>query len=144
MPCAPGASRAWTVMPRPPEKSSGRKVNVVAALAVLLAASSVRCEEYDPAGAEEPHIKLTTIVEAGAAIAIGSDLCLQPELGCVRDLPASWQLGRQARLDPGDAKIPYDYRPQVNLAARKLWLGDEDNEPIRNSEYFGVSLGGFY
>lgn len=150
-------------MPRPPEPPSDRKrippsrksrrgFRPAAALAVcpaalalcLLAAVPARAQEYNPDGSEPPRIILTTIAEAGAAFAIGSDLGTQPQLGCFRDLPGSWQLGLQARLDPGDATVPYDYRPQVNLAVRKLWLGDGDSEPIRNSEYFGVSLGGFF
>ncbi|HKP98281.1 MAG TPA: hypothetical protein VJ385_21295 [Fibrobacteria bacterium] len=127
-------------MPRRPETSFLNHF----LLLLLLPAAALRAGEYNPDGSEAPPIRLSTIVEAGAAVAVGSDLGTQPQLGCFRDLPGSWQLGLQVRLDPADAIAGYDFLPQVNLGLRKLWLGDEDTEPIRNSEYFGLSLGGFF
>ncbi|MDB5051755.1 MAG: hypothetical protein JWO30_4826 [Fibrobacteres bacterium] len=127
-------------MLRPPEP----RTLIPFVLALLLAASAARAAEYVPDGSEEPKVKRGTIVAAGSAIAIGSDLGMQPQLGCFRDLPGSWQLGLQARFDPGDAVAGYDYLPQVNVGLRKLWLGDEETEPIRGSEYFGLSAGGFF
>jgi hypothetical protein len=115
-----------------------------ALLWLMLAAAAGQAAEYFPQGSEKPRIKPATIAEAGAAVAIGSDLGTQPQLGSFRDLPGSWQLGLQVRFDPGDAAAGYDYLPQADLGLRKLWLGDEDSEPIRNSEYFSLSLGGFF
>ncbi|MDB5106670.1 MAG: hypothetical protein JWP91_4359 [Fibrobacteres bacterium] len=97
-----------------------------------------------PDGTERPPAKLSTMLEAGTTIAIGSDLGAQPQLGAFRDLTETWQMGIQARVAPGIAHSGYDFLPQVNLATRMLWLGDEDKEPIRNSEYFGLSAGGFF
>ncbi len=88
--------------------------------------------------------KLETMVEGGVALPIGSDLGFIPQLGCYRDLPGAWQLGLQARIRPQDAVTSYDFLPQAGLNLRKLWLGDEDAEPIRNSEYFGLTIGGYF
>jgi hypothetical protein len=116
--------------------------------AVLLAAVSVpaRAEEPDlpPEEGEARHAHLFTLAEAGYAFAIGSKLGSLPQIGCFRDLPDSWQAGIQARIVPQGAGTGYDYLPLANLTVRKLWLGDEASDPIRNSEYFGLSLGAYF
>jgi hypothetical protein len=94
-------------------------------------------------GAARPNHRFT-LAEAGYAFAIGSKLGSLPQIGCFRDLPGSWQAGVQARLAPGGASTAYDYLPLANLSLRKLWLGDEGSDPIRNSEYFGIALGVFF
>jgi hypothetical protein len=115
-------------------------------LLIVCLASRAAAADYSPPLEEGGEIKprLSTMIEGGAAFSIGSDLGLLPQLGCYRDLPHSWQAGLQARVHPRDAKAGYDYLPQIGLNVRKLWLGDEDGEPIRNSEYFGLALGGFF
>src|SRR6187549_2151091 len=122
MPCAPGESRAWTVMPRRPDALAAFASFAAFAISFLVSAAAPAAAEYNPDGSEPPPVKLSTLIAAGAAVAIGSDLGTQPQLGCFRDLPGSWQLGMQARLNPADAKVGYDFLPQVNLAVRKLWL----------------------
>jgi hypothetical protein len=142
-------------MPRQPESDSGnhpRRAShrgrfLFPALFIFLLALSVapaRAAEELPEGLEPPPVELSTIVAGGASIAIGSDLGTQPQLGCFRDLPGSWQVGLQVRFAPAGAERGYDYRPLTNVSFRKLWLGDEDTQPIRNSEYFGLSLGGYF
>lgn len=105
-----------------------------------------------PASAAEPDINLdgTPVVVARKAVllevsgnySIGSELGWQPQLGGYMDLKKSWQAGLHARLATPNAKTLYDILPEVSLELRKLWLGDEDHEPIRNSEYFSIALGG--
>jgi hypothetical protein len=84
------------------------------------------------------------LFEAGYGFAIGSKLGSLPQIGCFRDLPDSWQAGLQALIAPHGAKTGYDYLPVAALAVRKLWMGDEDTDPIRNSEYFGIALGAYF
>lgn len=98
---------------------------------------------YGLDGTEAPPAGPDLMVEGGTALAIASDLGAQPQLGCFRDL-GSWQLGLQVRIAPAHARSGYDYLPQTNLQVRKSWLGDGDTGAVRNSEYFGLSLGGFF
>lgn len=117
-------------------------------LASLLAAAPGRARAEEPElppeeGASGAH-RHFTLAEAGYALAIGSKLGSLPKLACFRDLPDSWQAGIQARLAPGGARTAYDYLPLADLSLRKLWLGDEGSDPIRNSEYFGIALGVFF
>lgn len=97
-----------------------------------------------PDEAERRPTRLFTLVEAGYALAIGSKLGSLPQIGCFRDLPGNWQAGFQARIAPHGAGTGYDYRPFATVGVRKLWLGEEGADPIRNSEYFGIALGGYY
>ncbi len=139
-------------MPPPLERFSRKTVLrafsrarfVFPALALFLAAAPARAANDLPDGSEPPRIKPATLLVGGASVAVGSDLGTQPQLGCFRDLPASWQLGLQVRFAPAGAKRGYDYLPLTDVSVRKLWLGDEDTQPIRNSEYFGLSLGGYF
>jgi hypothetical protein len=113
---------------------------------MVLGASGASASEDGLAadGTERPPAKPSTIVEAGSAIPIGSDLGAQPQIGGFRDLNDHWQAGIQARVTPGGGSSGYAFLPQVNLSMRMLWLGDEYAEPVRNSEYFGISGGGFF
>lgn len=95
-------------------------------------------------GTEKVPAKASTIIEAGSSIAIASDLGAQPQLGAFRDLSETWQAGLQIKVKPGGGASGYDFLPQANLGIRMLWLGDEDGIPMRNSEYFGLSIGGFF
>ncbi|MEO6094605.1 MAG: hypothetical protein ABIW76_02650 [Fibrobacteria bacterium] len=95
-------------------------------------------------GTEKVPVKASTILEAGSAIAIASDLGAQPQFGVFRDLSETWQAGLQVKVLPGGGTAGYDFLPQANLSLRMLWLGDEDGIPMRNSEYFGLSGGGFF
>lgn len=113
---------------------------------LLACAPQARAEDYSPAldDGAVPKQAMFTLLQAGGVFAVGSDLGLLPHLACFRDLPGSWQLGLQARIAPHDARAAYDYLPLIGLNVRKLWLGDEDEAAIRNSEYFGLTLGGFF
>ncbi|GEM_PF-2317805 len=114
----------------------------------VLALSATRADAADAGlaadGTEKPPAKRSTFLELGSTIAIGSDLGAQPQLGLFHDLTDTWQVGLQARVAPGGGESGYDFLPQVNLSVRMLWLGDEEGMPIRNSEYFGASGGGFF
>jgi hypothetical protein len=95
-------------------------------------------------GTEKAPIKASTFIELGSTIAIASDLGAQPQLGVFRDLSDTWQVGLQSKIVPGGGESTYDFLPQANLSVRMLWLGDDDGIPMRNSEYFGLSGGGFF
>jgi hypothetical protein len=84
------------------------------------------------------------LLEAGTGYAIASKLGLLPQGGYFRDLPGAWQAGARARVVPNGAESAYDFLPMVDVGLRKLWLGDEDAAAIRNSEYFGASLGAYF
>lgn len=106
-----------------------------------------------PIHSQEPDINLdgtpakaarrSWILELGSEYSIGGNLGWQPQLGGYLDLPSSWQSGLHARIVTMDASGWYDIFPQVSFELRKLWLGDEGADPIRNSEYFEMSVGGF-
>jgi hypothetical protein len=142
------------LIPSPPPSRASRRFPTLASaihglfLAFALAAVPGRAHAEEPDfppedGAARPERRFT-LAEAGYAFAIGSKLGSLPQIGCFRDLPDSWQAGIQARIAPGGASTAYDYLPLANLSLRKLWLGDDGSDPIRNSEYFGVSLGVFF
>jgi hypothetical protein len=140
---------------RPRSPAANRRFRALAArgcyalfAATLLAAVPGRAQPEDsglPSEEDETrHEHLFTLAEAGYALAIGSKLGALPQIECFRDLPGSWQAGIQARIAPQGAGTGYDYLPLTTLAVRKLWLGDEASEPIRNSEYFGLALGAYF
>ncbi|MEO7426784.1 MAG: hypothetical protein ABI036_16480 [Fibrobacteria bacterium] len=110
----------------------------------IFTATPSRADELLSDGLEPPPVELSTIIAAGASVAIGSDLGTQPQLGCFRDLPGAWQVGLQVRFALAEAERGYDYRPITDISFRKLWLSDEDTHPIRNSEYVGLSVGGYF
>ena len=83
------------------------------------------------------------MLNAGMGYSIGNSLGLQPQLGGYLDLPKSWQAGLKIRLVTSNTVDLYDYFPQTSLDIRKSWLGDEGSDPVRNSEYFGLSIGGY-
>jgi hypothetical protein len=117
------------------------------ALALLAAVPGQgRAEESGllPDDAQTRAQRRFTLAEAGYAFAIGSKLGSLPQIGCFRDLPGSWQAGMQARMAPHGASTGYDYLPVAAVVVRKLWLGDEATDPIRNSEYFGMAMGGYF
>jgi hypothetical protein len=95
-------------------------------------------------GSDNPRPKRTVVLEAGPAFAISSDPGVQPQVGGYMDVTRSLQVGFQARISPLEASFAYDLLPQVSAGIRMLWLADETAEPIRNSEYFGASLGGYF
>jgi hypothetical protein len=95
-------------------------------------------------GTERPPVKLSTLVEGGSTIAIASTLGAQPQIGAFRDLSQNLQVGLQIRTVTGGGSTGYDFLPQVDVSLRTLWLGDEFAEPVRNSEYFGLSAGMFF
>lgn len=105
-----------------------------------------------PIRADEPDINLdgtpavaarkSVVLELSGNYSIGNGMGWQPQLGGYLDLVQFWQAGIHARLATMDAKDVYDYLPEISLNLRKLWLGDEGPDPIRNSEYFCMSLGG--
>lgn len=88
--------------------------------------------------------RMYSLLEAGSGFAIASKLGALPQFGFFRDLPGAWQAGAQARFATGPAQAGYDYLPLAGVSLRKLWFGDEDTVPIRNSEYFGISLGAYF
>ncbi len=94
-------------------------------------------------GTPQAAARKAFIPEVGAAYSIGGDLGIQPELAGYLDLPNSWQAGFRARSILEKSRTSYDYLPQVSLELRKLWLGDEGGDPVSNSEYFSLSLGGY-
>jgi hypothetical protein len=128
--------------------SSGRAFLAVAIGAVLLAMPSAwgyeDLPDLNPDGTEARKPALSSVFEIGTAASIGSDLGFQPQLTGFRDLPKAWQAGLQARIASKGAVRGYDYLPQMGLSLRKLWLGDGDSASVRNAEYFGMSLGGFF
>jgi hypothetical protein len=86
----------------------------------------------------EPIRKQTIILSAGTT------LNGQPHLGGYFDLPRAWQAGVQIRSGLWRAVNTFEYLPQTGLQIRKLWWGDDDEESVRNSEYLGLSLGGYF
>src|SRR4051794_37827608 len=116
--------------PRPPALPSahaypGRAARPFLIVALLACLTGAWARAGDsPSGPdilEEKTAKLSAIVEAGAAFGMGSDQGVEPQLGCYRDLPASWQIGLQARVSPAGASTGYDYLPQIGAEIRKLW-----------------------
>jgi hypothetical protein len=95
-------------------------------------------------GTPIPPPRRALVLELGAAYSIGSDLGVQPELASYLDLPNTWQAGLRARSILAKSDSGYDYLPQVSLEIRKLWLEDEGTDPVRNSEYFSMSVGGYF
>jgi hypothetical protein len=132
-------------MPLRPEGSPAPiPLRVLAALVWLCAAAAHAEGDLAADGTEKPPPKLSTLIEGGSSIAIASDLGALPQIGVFRDLSETWQVGLQARMSPGGATSGYDFLPQMSLGVRMLWLGDEDVQPVRNSEYFGIAGGGFF
>lgn len=129
--------------PRPRNSKSRTLLAIILSLAYACRAATA---DYSPSLDDNAQVKypMSTLLSAGGVFAIGSDLGLLPHLACFRDLPHSWQVGLDARIATHDAKVAYDYRPLIGLNVRKLWIGEEDVSPIRNSEYFGVTLGGYF
>ncbi|MDQ3003655.1 MAG: hypothetical protein M3Y08_20655, partial [Fibrobacterota bacterium] len=127
----------------PPGKGSLAAAALIVLLAAVLLARPISAGVSSD-GLEKPPVVMSTLVEAGPVIAIASSLGLQPQIGIFRDLPYFLQTGIQARIAFTGESEGYDILPQVDLSIRKLWLGDEDAKPISNSEYFGVSIGGFF
>lgn len=115
-------------------------------LLLALLSHGARAAEPEPYPEEGQDHKdrMYTLLEAGSGLAIGSKLGALPQLGAFRDLHGSWQAGVQARFATGPAQHAYDYLPLAGVSLRKLWFGDEDTVPIRNSEYFGVALGAYF
>jgi hypothetical protein len=134
-----------TALFRTPRRSLSRAA-AIGALAFAAACGPVRGAEpgLPPEEGESRGDRTYALIEAGSAFAIGSKLGGLPAIGGFRDLPGSWQAGAQARFAVGPASTGYDYLPLASVSVRKLWLGDEDVPPIRNSEYFGVSLGAYF
>jgi len=136
--------------PRPRPRAPGiRRFPFPAALFALILAGatcgvSAAEPEQLPEEGQTHKERMFTLLEAGSGFAIGSKLGSLPQLGVFRDLPGAWQAGAQARFAIGPARTAYDYRPLASISLRKLWLGDEDTVPIRNSEYFGIALGVYY
>jgi hypothetical protein len=136
--------------PRPRPRAAGFfRIPFPAALFALMLAGTtggVRAAEPEqlPEEGQIHKERMFTLLEAGSGFAIGSKLGSLPQLGIFRDLPGAWQAGAQARFAIGPAVTAYDYRPLASLSLRKLWFGDEDTVPIRNSEYFGIGLGIYY
>ena len=127
----------------PPIKGRLAPTALILLLAAVLSARPIAAD-LGPDGMEKPPVVLSTLVEAGPVIAIASSLGLQPQIGIFRDLPHFLQAGIQARIAFTGESEGYDILPQVDVSIRKLWPGDEDAKPIGNSEYFGVSIGGFF
>lgn len=137
MPSLPGRRAA---------RGPGRKAaGILLALCLIL--------HLKPRAAEEPLLPgeagstsnaRYTLLEAGTALGVGGDLGFLPQVGAFFDQPGQWQLGAQARMALTAADRAYDYLPHAALTVRKLWLGDENTAAIRNSEYFGISLGGYF
>jgi hypothetical protein len=115
-------------------------------LSLASSATSISADEIDlnPDGTPVPKAKKSLIGELGTGYSIGTDLGWQPHLGGYLDLPGTWQAGLHSRFSNLKASEFYDYFPQISLEVRKLWLGDEGADPVRNSEYFSVSIGGFF
>jgi hypothetical protein len=152
-PCAPGASNPWTGMRRRPEPGS-RALSRFTAPFLFLFLSTLCFAGLETASASEPTLNLdgtpqtaprrALVLELGAAYSIGSDLGVQPELASYLDLPKTWQAGFRARSVLAKSDSGYDYLPQVSLEVRKLWLEDEGTDPVRNSEYFSMAVGGYF
>jgi hypothetical protein len=66
-----------------------------------------------------------------------------PQAGVYYAFLRSWQAGLEIRSWGGRARSAYDFIPETDLHMRTLWLGSEESEPLRNSEYVDLSLG-FY
>ena len=119
----------------------------MAAAAALLFAFSVaaQADDYSPSLDEaQPANVRPTLVSGGGLIGIGSDLGVLPRLAAYLTFPHAWQLGMHGRIAPQLAQEPYDYLPLLGLEVRKVWMKDEDIDPIHNSEYFGVTLGNYF
>lgn len=132
--------------PHPRTASCLRAASRLLRLGALLCAGAFAAEDPGLAadGTERPPARLSTLVEGGSTIAIASSLGAQPQLGVFRDLNRNLQAGLQVRMVTGGGSGGYDFLPQVDVSLRTLWLGDEFAEPVRNSEYFGLSAGMFF
>ena len=119
----------------------------ILSLSLLLGASGAWAEEDQGLaadGTERPPVRLSTLAEGGSTLAIASTLGAQPQVGIFRDLSRNLQAGFQVRTVTGGGSTGYDFLPQMDVSLRTLWLGDEFAEPVRNSEYFGLSAGMFF
>ena len=118
-----------------------RAALIAASLALPLAAADA---VLLPDETDASRDKRFLLLEAGSAVDVGGDLGLIPQIGIFQDLSGAWQVGGQARVAAQASHSAYDYLPQASVSVRKLWLGDEDAIPIRNSEYFSATAGGFF
>ena len=105
-----------------------------AAFGVIPAAANQIYREAEP----EPVPKQSLI------LSMGTTLNGQPQLAGYLDLPGTWQAGLQIRSGLWRAVDAFEYLPQTGLQLRKLWQGDEDEESVRNSEYIGLTVGGYF
>lgn len=130
--------RAWKALP-------GLRAPLLVTIACLCSGAwSMYDQGLAADGTERPPARLTTLVEGGSTLAIASTLGPQPQVGVFRDLSQNLQAGLQVRMVTGGGSSGYDFLPQVDVSLRTLWLGDEFAEPVRNSEYFGLSAGMFF
>lgn len=137
-------------MPRRTEPVHRARGRIAALILNLLILSTTGLCLADPEaninldGTPQTAARKACVLEMGAGYSIGSDLGMQPELAGYLDLPRSWQAGIHARSILEKSQVAYDYLPQVSLEIRKLWLGDEGADPVSNSEYFSLSVGGYF
>ena len=129
-------------MPIAPARPAGLAAPLLLLIALL--APSPRAEEPIPGLPDESSHRQASILSGGLEAPIAGGVGTQGEISAYRGLPADFQLGLRLRVDFGGAEHGYDYLPQTLLQARKLWVGDQDTSSVRNSEYFGVSLGGYF
>lgn len=73
----------------------------------------------------------------------GLNLNTCPQAGAYYEFSRSWQAGLEVRSWLPNADAGYDFIPETDLHLRKLWLGAEERESLRNSEYLDVSVGVF-
>jgi hypothetical protein len=139
---------------RPAARPDAHVISFSAALRGLAATVLFAClsagaqdQDYFPAdGSDAPKSAGKGILEAGTAMPIGSDFGFQPQFGGYLDFARSWQAGLQLRFSPSHASEAYDHLPQASVHIRKVWYGDGEGDvaAIRNSEYFGLAVGGFF
>lgn len=66
-----------------------------------------------------------------------------PQAAAYYEFAHSWQAGVEARSWLFRADAAYDYIPEFDAHLRKLWLGSEEGESLRNSEYVEISAGAY-
>jgi len=119
-------------MPRRPERP-----RCIAATVLLctLCASPIHAAGYLDSPDEEKKPSPFFFLEGG----INLNTC--PQASAYYEFARSWQAGLELRSWAVNAEVAYDFIPEADFHLRKLWLGAEDKESLRNSEYLDVSAG---
>jgi hypothetical protein len=122
------------MLPRPEARNTWRCA-AFSLLFTVLGPGAARAAGYLDSPAEEESFRPFFFHEAG----LNLNSC--PHIGSYYEFGRSWQAGLEVRSWIANLDEAYDLIPEVNLRLRKLWLGSEERESLRNSEYVDLAVG---